>query len=68
MSENWYPVISTDGCTNCEKCLDVCASSVFELNNSKVTVEYPEDCIFECRKCEGKCPEGALMYELDCEA
>jgi NAD-dependent dihydropyrimidine dehydrogenase PreA subunit len=66
MSENWYPVILTDCCTNCRKCYDICANNVFEIyNKDEVVVAYPEDCTFECTKCQSMCLEGALLYELN---
>ena len=65
MSENWYPVILTDCCTNCRKCINFCINNVFDLYDSKVIVAYPEDCTFGCTKCQSKCPEDALLYELN---
>lgn len=67
MSENWYPAILTDCCTNCKRCFDFCTNNVFDICNDKVIVAYPEDCTFGCTKCESRCSEGALLYELNCE-
>lgn len=64
MSAEWYPLIDRDKCNNCRACFDLCGCGVFEIFNDKVIVAYPEECIWECTKCEGKCPKDCIQYQF----
>lgn len=65
MTTNWYPEIDIEKCDNCKMCIDVCAHNVFDISMEKTTVDYPEECIWQCTKCQSHCSQNAIYYVLD---
>jgi NAD-dependent dihydropyrimidine dehydrogenase PreA subunit len=54
-----YPVIDREECSCCGKCVDVCPSDVFVLEDEVPEVVAPEECI-ECSACVDNCPSEAV--------
>ena len=46
-------------CNNCRMCSTVCPHGVFERNDGKVSLCFPENCM-ECGACQLNCPNGAI--------
>jgi len=49
-------------CTGCGECVKVCPRSVLRIDNGKVVVEKPSECII-CRQCENACKQRALKVK-----
>lgn len=62
MSEEWYPVINHELCTDCGACIEKCKNGVFDKNIVHPTVIYPDGCVTNCRGCQELCPSSALSY------
>jgi len=60
------PVIYTDKCTSCGKCVDVCPEDVFFGSKKKKVpvISYPHDC-WHCNACVYECPvDGAIRLRI----
>jgi adenylylsulfate reductase, subunit B len=60
------PVIDTDKCIRCGKCVDTCTEDVFFESQKKQfpQVTYPEECVY-CNGCIEECPvEGAIRLRI----
>lgn len=64
MSKSWYPIIDMEKCNNCKACYDLSTCGVFELFNDKVIIAYPEECLWECTKCEKICTKNSIQYQF----
>lgn len=51
--------MSTEKCTDCGKCIEVCPHSVMRLSNGRVNIAERDRCM-ECGACAKNCPVGAL--------
>jgi NAD-dependent dihydropyrimidine dehydrogenase PreA subunit len=51
--------INTDTCTNCNKCVEVCPTDVFELGSPVPVIERLDDCT-SCMNCELYCPHDSI--------
>ena len=58
----WLPVISTDYCTGCALCLEVCEHKCLEMVWSFATLKRPVDCGSE-GNCMDACPEDVIRME-----
>ena len=64
MAQNWYPVINTETCIECGKCIDKCTHGVYDRNQpQKPVVVYPDGCIDQCHGCGNLCPTGSITYQ-----
>jgi len=57
--DHQYPKIDYKKCTVQKTCIEVCPVGVFEVENGKVIVKHPENCI-ECTACVINCPAQAI--------
>lgn len=55
--------IDYDKCNECGECVEACIYGVFELLDNIPIVSHPENCIFNCGKCENKCAANAIAVE-----
>jgi NAD-dependent dihydropyrimidine dehydrogenase PreA subunit len=61
---NWYPIINPDQCNNCADCVEFCAHDVFEVEEGKVRVKNPKNCVVFCQACNKMCPiDGAMIFQ-----
>ena len=58
----WLPVIDTESCGGCGRCVDVCADRCIEMVWSFATLAQPGHCTSEGR-CEAVCPEDVIRME-----
>ncbi|MFW5782560.1 MAG: 4Fe-4S binding protein [Candidatus Muiribacteriaceae bacterium] len=58
------PVIETDKCIGCGKCMSVCPAepNVFMMKDDKSGVVHPESCI-ECGACVANCPVQCITLQ-----
>ena len=58
--------LSSDLCTGCHICVDVCPEDVlrFKEDKRKAYIAYPEDCI-ACWVCEWFCPVKCIEVSKD---
>jgi NAD-dependent dihydropyrimidine dehydrogenase PreA subunit len=58
----WYPIVDTDACDGCMKCLDFCSFGVFAYTRESETVrvEHPHACVVGCSLCATICGPGAI--------
>jgi NAD-dependent dihydropyrimidine dehydrogenase PreA subunit len=66
MAKNWYPVINTEACIECGKCVKQCAQGVYDKSSlQKPVIVYTDGCIDECHGCGNLCPTGSITYSSD---
>lgn len=53
--------VDYDKCNGQGKCVDVCPSEVYELQDGKTVPVKIDDCI-ECCACVENCPEEAIVH------
>lgn len=58
----WFPVIDTDRCVHCRKCVDFCMFGVYAVEAEKVRVIKPESCKTDCPACSRICPQNAIIF------
>lgn len=57
-----------DRCTQCNRCVDVCPTNVFDLRaDAPPAIARPQDCQ-TCFLCELYCPHDALFVDPDVES
>ncbi len=54
--------VNIEWCKGCGICVAFCPRDVLELEDGKVKVARPEDCI-DCKLCELRCPDFAITVE-----
>ena len=60
------PVIKTEKCIRCGKCVEICSEDVFFESKKKEipTISYPDDC-WHCGACVAACPvEGTISLRI----
>ncbi|ENN96557.1 4Fe-4S ferredoxin iron-sulfur binding domain protein [Methanocaldococcus villosus KIN24-T80] len=59
----WFPRIDYDKCKNCKKCVEFCPRGVYDIEDGKVKVKYPYNCIVNCNACaEMCCDNKAIIF------
>ena len=58
----WFPVIDSDRCINCKKCVDFCMFGVYTVESDRVRVVHPESCKTDCPACARICPQNAIIF------
>jgi ferredoxin len=53
-------VVSTEKCTGCGSCIDVCPTEAIKIKDGKTSITL--DCI-DCGACPRVCPEGAIKKQ-----
>lgn len=53
---------SSEKCTGCTLCTQVCPRGVFEMDGGKTRIRERDRCM-ECGACMNNCPSGALRVE-----
>ena len=54
--------VSKDECAGCGNCVEACPFGVFEIENGKAVVKYPEKCR-KCGACVSACPNDAIVID-----
>ena len=63
MAKNWYPVINTETCEECGKCVEKCSMGVFDKSSpKKPVIVYPDGCKDGCHGCGILCSTGSITY------
>lgn len=65
MATNWYPIIDTEKCIECNACIDKCTRGVYEEATMPPVVRFAENCSYGCKGCAAKCPVDAISYKGD---
>jgi Pyruvate/2-oxoacid:ferredoxin oxidoreductase delta subunit len=58
----WYPVIDSQRCVQCKKCLGFCLFGVYAMEGDKVRVTNPRACKNNCPACARVCPQLAIIF------
>lgn len=58
----WVPIIDTDSCGGCGKCLKACAPRCIDLVWAFATLARPGECD-SCGQCEAVCPEDVIRMD-----
>ena len=59
------PVVVSEDCIACERCIAICPSFVLEMMESRAAVVRGEWCI-GCGHCGAVCPTGAILHNGSC--
>jgi nitroreductase/Pyruvate/2-oxoacid:ferredoxin oxidoreductase delta subunit len=59
------PVVVSDDCIACKRCIAICPSFVLEMVEAKAAVVRAEWCI-GCGHCGAVCPTGAILHDGSC--
>ncbi len=60
---DWFPIIDYTKCNHCKDCVEFCAHGVYTINDEKVEVKNPKDCVVFCQACIKMCPKDALIFQ-----
>lgn len=63
----WFPTIDADLCTSCGACMKFCSNGVFTVEEDRITVSNPYNCVVGCSACESTCPVGAISFPSQSE-
>jgi len=58
----FFPRISPEKCKQCDECIRICPTKVFEKDEQETAVANPADCI-GCESCIAVCPEDAITLD-----
>lgn len=53
------PVVDSELCVVCGKCVEICPLDVMKLKDGRIIVMYPDEC-WHCRACVMDCPKEAI--------
>ena len=59
----WLPIIDTDSCGGCGKCVEACEPGCIDLVWAFATLNRPEDCD-SCERCADVCPHQVIRMGL----
>jgi len=59
--------INTSWCKGCGICVAFCPKKILKLNNGKVQIADPENCL-TCGLCENLCPDFAIYLVQEGES
>jgi NAD-dependent dihydropyrimidine dehydrogenase PreA subunit len=60
----WFPTINSEKCNNCKQCVEFCAHEVYSIENNKVNIKNPKNCVVFCQACLKMCPvDGAIQFQ-----
>jgi len=62
MELKWLPVVATDKCTGCGRCVEVCGTKCLEIVEGIATLPRPDDCGSE-QHCITECRDDAIRME-----
>ena len=54
--------LSSEECTGCGKCTEVCPHAVFKIENTKAVITDKNSCM-ECGACVKNCPVSAIAVD-----
>ncbi len=57
-------IVDADKCIGCGACVDVCPSSVFEMDDSGKSKVINESACVACMSCVGVCPTEAITVTV----
>ncbi|RLI60511.1 MAG: ferredoxin family protein [Promethearchaeia archaeon] len=60
---DWYPTIDFEKCNNCGDCVEFCAHGVYKMEEGKLIVENPKNCVVFCQACMRMCPHDAMIFQ-----
>jgi NAD-dependent dihydropyrimidine dehydrogenase PreA subunit len=61
---DWFPTIDYSKCNDCGECSRFCAHGVYAIENGKVKVVNPKNCVVFCQACLKMCPKpGAMLFQ-----
>lgn len=58
----FIPHVDQEKCNGCEECLENCSADVFEMEEMKAVVAYPDRCV-GCGTCIEVCEKNAIVVE-----
>jgi NAD-dependent dihydropyrimidine dehydrogenase PreA subunit len=58
---DWYPTINYDKCNACGDCVKFCAHDVYLVQDGKIKVKNPKNCVIFCQACIKLCPISDAM-------
>lgn len=60
---DWFPTIDLAKCNHCGDCVEFCAHGVYTLEEGKLVVAKPKNCVVFCQACLKMCPKDALIFQ-----
>jgi MinD superfamily P-loop ATPase len=58
----WHPSVNYEKCVSCGECADYCKLGVYELEEKKVVVKNPNNCVVYCNGCDAICRSKAITH------
>lgn len=58
----FYPIIDTEKCVSCGKCVKVCPAQIIVKQGKKLVIKNPEFCR-QCYKCADACPKQSIKID-----
>lgn len=59
MTTNPLPIIDSELCDGCTRCVEVCPTGALDLVMGKTELRHPDRCTY-CTACEEACPTNAI--------
>ena len=61
---DWFPTIDYSKCNQCKQCVSFCAHDVYAVEQNKVVIKNPKNCVVFCQACLKMCPiQGAMQFQ-----